>query len=211
MKRATVLLVALIASAAHAGAPLDEVIPAEKGNRVCFQRIYDAAHLGQHPRQTTAAITVWMRYEPMHGSPGLLLDFGIGIKRRGEAQPFFAQGDCIWDEQGNKVVGGRRLIDALNQDAAAVCMMYGRPDVFDALSAQEGGYLMFVPGKERETLMLYLDAGLIMVKRADRDQGIDMKFGAEDRVFRLNRVDLKACVAVEEAVTQPEPGVAPRR
>jgi len=59
--------------------------------------------------------------------------------------------------------------------------------------------------------MLYLDDSLIMVKRADRSKQIDVKFGPDDRVFMLRRADMKACAAVEEAVTTPEPGVQRRR
>ena len=86
-----------------------------------------------------------------------------------------------------------------------------RPDVFDAVSAQEGGDLILDRGKDRDTLMVYLDDSLVMVKRANRGKLIGVKFGADDRVFLLRRTDMKNCTAVEEAVTTPEPGVAPRR
>ena len=90
-------------------------------------------------------------------------------------------------------------------------MQSARPDVFDAVSAQEGGDLILDRGKDRDTLMVYLDDSLIMVKRANRGKLIGMKFGADDRVFLLRRTDMKDCAAVEEAVTTPEPGVAPRQ
>ena len=90
-------------------------------------------------------------------------------------------------------------------------MCPARPDVFDSVSAQEGGDLILDRGKDRDTLMVYLDDSLIMVKRANRGKLIGMKFGADDRVFLLRRADLKDCATVEEAVTTPEPGVAPRQ
>src|SRR5262245_23102346 len=125
------LLAALMAWPAQAATPLDDLLQPEKDNSACFQRIYDAAHLRQHPKQTTTAITVWLRYEAMRGTSNLALGFGIAISRRRDALPFFAQGDCNWDENANRDVGGRRLIDTLNKDQAAVCMIYARPDVFD--------------------------------------------------------------------------------
>jgi hypothetical protein len=90
-------------------------------------------------------------------------------------------------------------------------MQSARPDVFDAVSAQEGGDLILDRGKDRDTLMVYLDDSLTMVKRANRGKLIGMTFGADDRVFLLRRTGMKDCAAVEEAVTTPEPGVAPRQ
>src|SRR5262245_3956391 len=154
------LLAALIAGLAQAATPLDELIEPKKDNSACFRRTYDADHLRRHPKQTTTAMTVWLRYEAMRGTTDLMLDFGIAISRRGDALPFFSQGDCYWDEKANRNVGGRRLINTLNKDQAAVCMIYARPDVFDAVSAQEGGYLMLDRGKDRDALMVYLDDGM---------------------------------------------------
>ena len=61
------------------------------------------------------------------------------------------------------------------------------------------------PGRDRDTLMVYLDDGLTMVKRADRGNQRGIEFGAEDRVFLLRRTGIKDCASVEEAVTAPEP------
>jgi hypothetical protein len=205
------LLAALIAWPAQAATPLDELIEPKKDHSACFQRIYDAAHLRRHAKQATTAMTVWLRYEAMRGTSDLALGFGIAISRRGDALPFFAQGDCYWDEKANRNVGGGRLIDTLNENQAAICMIYARPDVFDVLSAQEGGYLLLDRGKNRDTLMVYLDDSMIMVKRANRSEQLDVEFGTEDRAFLLQRTDLKNCAAVENAVTKPEPGVAPRQ
>jgi hypothetical protein len=66
-------------------------------------------------------------------------------------------------------------------------MIYARPDVFDVLSAQEGGYLLLDRGKNRDTLMVYLDDSMIMVKRANRSEQLDVEFGTEDRAFLLQR------------------------
>ena len=103
------------------------------------------------------------------------------------------------------------LIKTYPKEAGFVCMQSARPDVFDAVSAQEGGDLILDRGKDRDTLMVYLDDSLTMVKRANRGKLIGVKFGADDRVFLLRRTDIKNCAAVEEAVTAPEPGVAPRQ
>jgi hypothetical protein len=82
--------------------------------------------------------------------------------------------------------------------------------VFDAVSAEEGGDLILDRGRDRDTLMVYLDEGLTMVRRADRSHQQDIEFGAEDRVFLLRKTANKECSAVEEAVTTPEPALMPQ-
>ena len=89
-------------------------------------------------------------------------------------------------------------------------MMLARPEVLDVSSAEEGGYLILERGKDKDTLMVYLDSGLAMVKRADRAKDTFVEFGADDRVFMLHRADAKDCAGVVDAVTTPEPN-APRR
>ena len=81
--------------------------------------------------------------------------------------------------------------------------MFGRPDVFDTVSAEEGGELIIDRGKDKDTLMVYLDSMLTMVRRADRGKSTGVEFGADDQVFQLSRTDAKNCAAVEDAVTEP--------
>ena len=92
-----------------------------------------------------------------------------------------------------------------------VCLQSAEPDVFDATSAEEGGDLILDRGKDRDTLMVYLDDSLTMVKRANRSKHLLIKFGSDDRVFLLRRTADMDCDAVQEAVTTPEPGAPSRR
>ena len=209
--RASIALGASLAlsplTSAHA-TPLDELIEPEKDHSACFVRVYEAAHLRQHPKQKVTSMRVWLRYEQMPGDvEGLALDLGIGIVQRGNATPLFAQGDCIWDENANVNTSARRMIKELHKDDAAVCMMSAQPDVFESTSAEEGGYLLLDRGKNNDKLVVYLPDSMTMVKRAARRKHLFIKFGSDDRVFMLRRTDPKACAAVEDAVTTPEPGV----
>jgi hypothetical protein len=156
--------------------PLDELIEPEKDRSACFTRVYDAAHLRQHPRQKITSMRIWLRYEQMPGGvEGLALDLGIAVVRQGDATPLFAQGDCIWDERANVNTSDRRMIMALNKDEAAVCMTSAQPDVFDSTSAEEGGYLLMDRGKDRDTLLVYLPDSMTMVKRAARRKHLFVK------------------------------------
>jgi hypothetical protein len=203
---------ALISSPAFAETPLDDLIKPELNSAACFTRVYDAVHLQAHPKQKTTAITVWMKYENFGGAtPIMALAIALAVKQRGDPAAMYSQGGCDYQKTGNRDTSDNVLIKTYPKEAGFVCMQSARPDVFDAVSAQEGGDLILDRGKDRDTLMVYLDDSLIMVKRANRGKLIDVKFGADDRVFLLRRARMTDCAAVEEAVTTPEPGVAPRQ
>ena len=204
--------VLLARPAVSAGTPFDELLKPELNNAACFTRIYDAAHLRAHPKQQTTAMTVWLKYVAIGGGvPGLSLSVSLAIVRRGDPAALYSDGGCEWSATANRDTSDNRLIKNYPKEAGMVCLQSARPDVFEATSAREGGALIMDRGKDRNTLMLYLDDSLILVKRANRGRHLLTKFGSDDRVFMLRRTDLKDCAAVEEAVTTPEPGVAPRQ
>jgi hypothetical protein len=204
-----VFLSAALASASMAG-PLDDLIKPQAGSSACFSRVYDAAHLRSHPRQKITTMTMLMSYEKAHSSPDLILNIALAITRRGDPAALYSQGGCGYDEHANRDTSNNRLIKTYPKEAGFVCMQSARPDVFEAVSAEEGGDLIIDRGKDRDTLMVYLDKGLTMVKRADRSDQIGIEFGADDRVFLLRRAAAKDCEVLKEAVTTPEPGVRAR-
>lgn len=212
MKRiALAAVVALTPYAASAGTPLDDLIEPIEGKEACFIRVYKPDHLKANPKQKTKTINIWMKYEPIGGGvPGVALGIALGITMRNDPATLFSQGGCEWSATANRDTSNQRLIKAYPKDAGAVCMQSARPDVFDAVSAEEGGHLIIAPGKDRNTMMVYLDDSLTMVKRANRGKQLLIKFGPDDRVFMLQRVEPESCTDVEDAVVTPEPGVKRR-
>jgi hypothetical protein len=204
---AAFLCAALLAAPAQAASPLDDLIEPKAGASACFTRAYDDAHLRAHPKQRTTFIAAWLQYQQIPEVSAPMLSFSFAVKRRNERDALFSQGGCIWDPMANRDTSNRRLIAAFKKDEGAVCNQSARPDVFDAVSAEEGGALIIDRGKDKNTLMIYLDDGLLMVKRAKRDDSLNISFGPDDRVFMLRRSEAKDCTFVEEAVTTPEPGV----
>jgi hypothetical protein len=212
MLRAVVcsIVVACLASQARAAGPLDDLIAPVDGKSACFVRAYDATHLRRHRQQKTVSMTVWLSYESA-GSNGPGLKVALGLAQRGNPAMLFSSGTCDFDAKANRDTSGNRLIKAYPKESGYVCLQSARPDVFLASSAEEGGVLIMDRGKDRDTLMLYLDDSLTMVNRSDRSDQLDIKFGTDDRVFMLRRAPINDCAAVEEAVTTPEPGVRRRR
>jgi hypothetical protein len=182
---------------ARAASPLDDLIAPGAGNSACFARVYDAEHLRKNPTQKTTAMTVWLKYG---NEPGVGL--GIAISQRGDPLPFFAQGGCAWDSRANRDTSDRRMIREFKKEPGAGCMMSARPDVFDTLSAEEGGYLIIDRGKDRNTLLVYLQDGMTMVKQADRAKQLEVDFGPADRVFLLHRTAAKDCDSVVRALSR---------
>ena len=194
--------------------PFDDLIEPVAGKSACFTRVYDAAHLKRNPRQKTTAMMVWLRYEappPGGGASGAILSVSLAITQRGDPAAMVSDGGCNFDEHANRNTSDQRLIKTYPKEAGMVCLQSAQPDVFEATSAEEGGDLILDRGKDRDTLMVYLDDVLTMVKRANRGKHLLIKFGPDDRVFLLHRASSKECDAIQEAVTTPEPGAPARR
>src|SRR3954468_9504291 len=83
--------------------PLDDLIKPELHSAACFTRIYDAAHLRAHPKQKTAAMTVWMKYENFGGTtPVMMLAISLAIKQHGDPAVMYSQGGCDYQKIGNR-------------------------------------------------------------------------------------------------------------
>lgn len=204
-------LLALASSSAWAATPLDDLVPPVDGKTACFTRVYDAAHLKAHPKQKTTSMTVWLRYDKAPDAAEGSLTLGMALAQRGDPKPYFAQGSCSWVVGGNRDIKDRPVVKAFKKNAGGACSMFGRPDVFDVLSAEEGGELILDRGKDKDTLMLYLDSVLAMVRRTARANSVGVELGADDRVFQLSRTDARNCAAIEDAVTEPEPEPAAKK
>jgi hypothetical protein len=216
MMRKSVTAVAVCAavilfSAKAQAAPLDDLLAPKAGVGACFTRAYDDAHLRQHPRQNTTFIAAWMKYEKMQGGDELALGFSLALRRRGERDALFSQGVCSWEAQANRDTSNNRLIQDFPKEEGAVCMQSAHPDVFESLTAEEGGNLIFDRGKDKNTLAVYLQDSLTMVKRANRSRHLHITFDTDDRVFILRRASARNCAFIEEAVTTQEPGPRDRR
>jgi hypothetical protein len=191
--------------------PIDDLLAHRVGATACFTRTYDETHLRQHPRQKTTFIAAWMKYQKLQDAEGIALSFSLAVRRRGDRDALFSQGGCQWSATANRDTSNNRLIAGFPKDEGAVCLQSARPDVFEAISAEEGGNLILDRGKEKNTLMIYLDDSLTMVNRAHRGRQLHIVFDTDDRVFILRRANAKDCAFIEEAVTAPEPGARDRR
>lgn len=170
----------------------------------CFQRVYDDQRLRNNPRQQTTTMTLWIKRDGEEGRAGSG-NMGLSVTRRGDNVPLFLSGGCEWGNDQSWMKTFRK------KKGAAGCITSAVPDVFpEASSAEEGGGIVLDPAADGRTLFVHLDDSQSMVRRADRSRKIPVRFGADDRVFLVLRVDAEVCAAVKEAVTTMEPAKRPR-
>ncbi|MDO8875610.1 MAG: hypothetical protein Q8M24_06690 [Pseudolabrys sp.] len=170
--------------------PLPRIVAPKDGASICYQRLYDAAHLRRNPRQQTTAALLSFKYE---GADGGHIE-RIILTRRDRQPVLYIAGSCVWSETANIDTSGRRMIRSFVKNAGYGCIALTGPG-----SAEEGGVLMIDLAADGKALTLHLDSPIYAMRGEDkRGVGEYVKLGLEDRVFRLTRTDAAACRALEE-------------
>jgi hypothetical protein len=149
-----------------------------KGSVLCFQRDYSAAHLAQHPKQTTKSI---------------LLAFEQGFvtivlrPRSGEEKRIYAA--CDWRQGAGIDTSDHKMIPNFNGPAGFDCM------VTEDDSAEEAGYGLIDPAQDGQSLTLFLQSPIYVEGNGPNEESRSMALGKEDRTFALTRTDPIACQA----------------
>jgi hypothetical protein len=173
LPRAVACALVLLAFATPA---LAQILPAEAGRKGCWRRVYDAAHLASHPRQSVAEMTFFLRVkaydakgnEVARNPDHLFYNFALGVKRRGEAKARVTSGDC-------------------SGEAAMQC-------VVDC----DGGGAMIERAPKCDGLVLKLEGeGIAFGNDCDTFRGTFLAPGADDKIFLLEAQPIAACTALE--------------
>ena len=149
-----------------------------KGSVLCFHRDYSAAHLAQHPKQTTKSI---------------LLAFEQGFvtivlrPRTGEEKRIYAA--CDWRQGAGIDTSDHKMIPNFNGSAGFDCM------VTEDDSAEEAGYGLIDPAQDGQSLTLFLQSPIYVEGNGPNEESHSMTLDKEDRTFALTRTDAKACEA----------------
>ena len=156
---------------------LNAMLPAQPGNKACYVRSYDAAHLRAHPRQRITAMKFLLgveAYDPKpadaKGSSDLFYyTFSMSVARRGDKRLLHTSGDCLVSDDISCVVdcdGGGLLLDKMPPAGSLIVRL------------KEDGIRMF--------------------HDCDEEVGVLVKPGADDKVFRLDKTANDACRALED-------------
>lgn len=138
----------------------------------CFSRVYDAAHLAQHPRQNVRTMQLLAVANGDNDKPKYVLRLGVTFRRSGSH--YETSGDCgsIHDTSD---VGGTAGVAHCGVDC-------------------DGGRLD-VAMKDAKSVLVTIPEGVRIWRSGsgdDRDQS--RRFGADDKVFRLDKTALTDCL-----------------
>jgi hypothetical protein len=138
----------------------------------CFSRVYDAAHLAQHPRQNVRTMLLLVKANAESNQPRYELRLGVTFRKSGAH--FDSAGDCgsIHDTRD---VGGSAGVAHCGVDC-------------------DGGSID-VAIKDAKSVLVSIPYGA-RIGRADGDDDRDegKRFGADDKVFRLDKAALTECL-----------------
>jgi len=155
---------------------LNSLLAPEPGNKACYVRSYDAVHLRTHPRQRVTAMKFLLAIEAYDPKPAAATTpqdlyyytFGMSVSRRGDKRLLRTSGDCM---------GG---------------------DVISCVVDCDGGGVTLDAMPPAGSLIVRLnDNGIRMFHDCDEEDGVLVKPGADDKVFRLDKVASDACRALE--------------
>jgi hypothetical protein len=171
------------AGLASEGTKPDDVIvrflgkdPSAKKASACFVRVYDAAHLAQHPKQKVTAMMLLVSGEPDAETKQVTYSFSMGVKMRGSSTRMTSAGDCHHStastDAGKSAAtfscgvdcDGGGFAVALSEDAKAVLLTLA------------GGVAIWAPGKD------------------DPEDRKELEAGTDDHDFQLYRTNLNDCL-----------------
>jgi hypothetical protein len=152
----------------------------------CFVRRYDASHLAQHPKQKVSAMKLLVTAEDAPEDKTVNYSFRLGFKYRHRPGNFDSSGFCnhvVAEKSGNEIRLG----------CGVDC---------------EGGGIE-VAMKDDKSALIRLERIRIWERnKPDDDASNDLVAGADDKIFRVDRTELRECA---ELVTDRKELAALRR
>jgi hypothetical protein len=142
----------------------------------CFSRVYDAAHLAQHPRQNVRTMLLLVKADSDDNQPRYELRLGVTFRKSGAH--FESAGNCgaIHDTSD---VGGSAAVAHCGVDC-------------------DGGSID-VAIKDQKSVLVSIPYGARIWRAGsvnDSDQA--KRFGADDKAFRLDKVALTECLRLAD-------------
>ena len=138
----------------------------------CFARRYDAAHLAKHPKQTVKYMTLLVSAEMLPEDKQLNYGFQFNVGFRDRKGKFSSSGSC------GHAAAYEDSADKLHIGCGVDC---------------DGGGVSIELADADKAVLLRLGSVAIWNDSKPDDERDSMEAGADDGVFRLDRVKLDAC------------------
>lgn len=152
--------------------------PAVDKASACFERRYDKSHLAAHPKQRVAEMRLLVAAETAPEETRLDYAFNIGLNYRARKTLYLSMGSCS---------------HSLKQD--------GSGDVqFGCGVDCDGGGMAMALAQDGQSVTVTVDQRLRIWRKGTvgDDTTPDLEPGADDKSFRLQRVELKRCAGLIE-------------
>ncbi len=145
--------------------------PLREKTYACFARRYDANHLAQHPKQKVSALKLLVTAEIPEEEPNTVnYSFRAGFQYRSRRGKFDSSGHC-----GHIVAEDTR--DEIRLGCGVDC---------------DGGGITVALKDDKSAIVRTERIRLWDRKKPDDDAG-DAKFGDDDKLFKVERSDLREC------------------
>lgn len=158
--------------------------PAIGTTYACFDRVYDASHLAAHPQQNVETMTLLVKYTvDAHPDPGEApqYELRIGVKFRQVKRMKEVDGECSALHPGNDP----------NGPVTAHCGVACDGGAIDVALKETSAMLVTIPAGARTWTPGAGD------KQDEADRAVlHGGFGPDDKLFRLDRADMKQCLVL---------------
>jgi hypothetical protein len=146
----------------------------DKKTVACFARVYDAAHLAHHPKQTVSGMTMLISAEKLQDDDGLSYAYRLGLNFRNRTGDYASDMDC----------GHARASETKRGSVNIGCS-----------DGCEGGGIEIALAPDAKAVIVKVDSIAVWpaANPEDQDAQFEFKGGGDDRVFRLERVDTEMC------------------
>jgi len=142
----------------------------------CFSRVYDDAHLAQHPRQNVRTMLLLVKADSDSDQPRYGLRLGVTFRKSGAH--FDSAGDCGSIHDTNDV-GGSAGVAHCGVDC-------------------DGGSIDVAIKDAKSVLVSIPNGARIWRAGSDDDRDRVKRFGADDKVFRLDKMALSECLRLAD-------------
>jgi|SRR5581483_2080386 len=142
----------------------------------CFSRHYDAQHMAQHPLQKVTVMRLLLSAERDPNDKTLAYSFRLGLNFRNRPGDFDSSGDCA------HLTGDDAAKEKIDFGCGVDC---------------DGGGISINLAQDNASVLVKLEAIRIWKgKNNDDDAATELKAGADDKVFRLDRTNIGDCASL---------------
>ena len=141
----------------------------------CFVRSYDAAHLARHPKQTVSAVKMLISAERLEGDTSLNYSYKLGVNLRDRKGDYASNMDC----------GYAHLSEVKREGVRVSCS--------EGCEGGVGIEIALAPDSKAVIVKLASIGVWLADNPQDESGQFELKGGADDRAFRLERIDTEMC------------------